>query len=104
MPAMHLVQIILPRYTNSGQAIGAHLFAQVRQTLLDRFGGVTAYTRAPAQGLWQDGSGVQRDEVLLYEVMVADLDRAWWSSYRAELEALFQQKELVIRAHPIDRL
>lgn len=101
---MHLVQIILPRYENSGVAIGADLFREVRQTLLDRFGGVTAFTRSPAQGLWQDGSRVERDEVLLYEVMVDELDRDWWAAYRKELEGKFHQQELVIRAHVIERL
>lgn len=101
---MHLVQIILPRFDNSGTPIPASLFREVRQTLLDRFGGVTAFTRAPAEGLWQDGPHVQRDDVLLYEVMVDQVDRAWWASYRKELEAMFQQQELVIRAHRIERL
>jgi hypothetical protein len=101
---MHLVQIILPRYVNSGAAISADLLREVRQTLLDRFGGVTAYTRAPAQGLWQDGARVERDDVLLYEVMVAQLDRHWWAAYRKELEAKFHQQEIVIRAHAIERL
>jgi hypothetical protein len=101
---MHLVQIILPRYANDGQAIGAHLFRDVRQTLLDRFGGVTAFTRSPAEGLWQDGSRVERDEVVLYEVMADELERDWWAAYRKELEGRFQQQEVVIRAHPIERL
>ena len=104
MSPMHLVQIILPRYSNDGEAIDPSVFRDVRQTLLDRFGGVTAFTRAPAQGLWQDGSSIQRDEVLLYEVMVQELDRSWWAAYRQELEARFEQKELVIRAHRIERL
>lgn len=101
---MHLVQLILPLYDNGGQAIDAQLFRQVRQTLLERFGGVTAFTRAPAQGLWQDGEGVQRDDVLLYEVMVDALDHEWWAAYRCELESSFRQQELVVRALPIERL
>jgi 2-hydroxychromene-2-carboxylate isomerase len=101
---MHLVQLILPRRRNDGTAIEASLFAEVRQTLLDRFGGVTAYASAPAQGLWQDGARVERDEVVLYEVMVAGLDRAWWAAYRKELEVKFQQQELVVRALPMERL
>jgi hypothetical protein len=101
---MHLVQIILPLYDNAGQPFDAQLFREVRRVLLDRFGGVTAFTRAPAQGLWQDGAGVQRDDVLLYEVMAESLDRDWWAAYRAELEAKFRQQELVVRAHLIERL
>jgi hypothetical protein len=101
---MHLVQLILPLYRNDGQPVEAERFREVRQELLDRFGGVTAFTRSPAQGLWQDGPRVQRDDVLLYEVMVDSFDRAWWTAYRSALEARFEQQELVVRAHPIERL
>ena len=72
--------------------------------MLDQFGGVTAFTRAPAEGLWRDGGQVEKDDVLLYEVMVESLDADWWKGYRRELEAKFQQEELVVRAHLIDRL
>ena len=100
---MHLVQIILPLYGNDGAPIAPALFREVREELLQRFGGVTAFTRAPAQGLWQDGGRVQRDDVLLYEVMVESLDRGWWTAYRRELEQRFDQQELVVRAHAIER-
>lgn len=100
---MHLVQIILPLYGNDGEAIAGALFGEVRQELLDRFGGVTAFTRAPAQGLWQDGGRVRRDDVLLYEVMVESLDAEWWKAYRRTLEARVEQEELVVRAHVIER-
>src|SRR6476661_1828081 len=98
---MHLVQLMLPLYDNDGRAIDAQLFRKVKEELLERFGGVTAFTRAPAQGLWDDGQGVRRDDVLLYEVMVESLDRAWWGKYRRELEAKFRQEEVVIRAQAI---
>src|SRR5688572_24358337 len=101
---MHLVQIILPLYDNDGEAIDPGFFREVRQQLLDRFGGVTAFTRAPAEGLWRDGGHVEKDDVLLYEVMVESLDADWWKGYRRELEAKFQQEELVVRAHLIERL
>jgi hypothetical protein len=38
------------------------------------------------------------------EVMVEGLDRQWWSSYRSALEARFGQRELVVRAFPLERL
>jgi len=100
---MHLIQIILPLYDNDGEPIPRELFREVRQQLVDRFGGVTAFTRAPAEGLWQDGARVQRDDVLLYEVMVESLDRDWWTAYRQQLEERFRQQELVVRAHRIER-
>lgn len=101
---MHLIQLMLPLYDNDGAPIDAQLFRDVRQVLLERFGGVTAFARTPAQGLWQDGSTVQRDDVLLYEVMAESLDRAWWAAYRRELEDRFRQQELVVRAQAIERL
>lgn len=102
---MHLVQILLPLYDNAGAPLARSLFADVRAELVERFGGVTAYTRAPARGLWKDdGAGVQRDEVVLYEVMADDLDRAWWARYRDALERRFAQEEVVVRAQAIERL
>ena len=52
----YLVQLILPVYDNDGAPIGRALFAQVRRELTERFGGVTAYTRAPAEGMWESSA------------------------------------------------
>ena len=66
------------------------------------FGGLTAYTRTPASGLWQEkDGGTVHDDIIVYEVMVEDLDEDWWSSYRGELERRFSQETLVIRAQEI---
>jgi hypothetical protein len=101
---MHLVQIILPLYANSGERLRRELFDDVKRELVQQFGGVTAYTRSPAEGIWDDGRGAQRDDVLLYEVMAASLDRDWWARYRKELQSRFEQQDLVIRAMGVERL
>jgi hypothetical protein len=101
---MHLVQIILPLYANSGERLRRELFDDVKRELVQQFGGVTAYTRSPAEGIWDDGQGAQRDDVLLYEVMAASLDRDWWARYRKELASRFEQQDLVIRAMGVERL
>jgi hypothetical protein len=101
---MHLVQLLLPLYAEQGDRLSPELFAAVRQELVDRFGGLTAYSRAPAKGLWTDGGEVERDDIVVYEVMVEDLDRSWWAGYRAELTTRMRQKELVIRAQQIELL
>ena len=60
----------------------------VARELTEKHGGLTAYARAPAAGLWMEGEGSpQRDDIVVYEVMVERLDTAWWSTYRSELEA-----------------
>jgi hypothetical protein len=85
----HLVQILLPVYDNAGQRFSRDHYDQVRMRLSDTFGGLTAYTRAPAAGLWHSGNTVRRDDIVIVEVMVDALDRTWWKNYRRELEQLF---------------
>src|SRR5215208_4451763 len=96
---MHLVQILLPLYDNDGRPLPRELFVAVRDELTERFGGLTAHTRAPAVGLWKDDSArPTRDDIVIYEVMTAKLNRAWWKKYRRALEARFKQELVVVRA------
>lgn len=102
---MHLVQLLLPVEDNEGRAYSRTLYDHLVQRLTEQFGGVTAYTRAPATGVWEAGSGERvRDQVIVYEVMVDALDSTWWARLREELEAQFAQEELVVRAQTIERL
>ena len=104
-PVAHLVQLLLPLYDNAGAAFPRARFDAVRTTLLDRFGGVTAYVRSPAVGVWEDESGdVQRDDVVLFEVVVDALDAGWWARFRQSLERDFDQDAILVRASEIRRL
>ena len=95
-----LIQILLPLYDNDGQRFGETAFGETRAELLEKFGGLTAYQRAPAKGLWKtDGGEVARDDVVILEVMVESLDRAWWQTYRGTLQRRFRQDVIVIRAN-----
>lgn len=95
----YLVQILLPLYDNDGHAFEASEYVKLRSELADRFGGVTAYTRAPARGVWKDDTGeTSRDDIVILEVMTDTLDRAWWARFRKELERRFRQESLIVRA------
>ena len=95
----HLVQLILPVYDNDGALIGREQFARVRRELTDKFGGVTAYTRAPAEGTWESPEGdIHRDDVVVVETMTEQLDRQWWADYARELAARFRQQTVIVRA------
>ena len=98
---MHLVQLLLPLYSNSGIPFEQKLFLEVRNELVERFGGITAYTRAPANGLWQESERIVRDDLVVYEIMAETLDEDWWRRYRVLLQDRFQQESLVIRTHQI---
>lgn len=101
----HLVQILLPLYDNNGQAFKQDLFAATRGELIEAFGGVTAYMRAPARGLWKSDEGdVTRDDIVIVEVMAEAIDAVWWRQYRTTLERRFDQDTLVVRVLPITTL
>lgn len=105
MQEVHLVQLLLPLYDNAGQTFPASYFSAVRAELTDKFGGLTAYTRAPAQGVWSESDGTaKRDDIIVYEVMTEVLDRDWWRSFRERLERRFRQDEIVIRGQTVERL
>lgn len=94
-----LIQILLPLSAEDGTPFSPEAYVQVREELTKRFGGLTAFTRAPAEGMWKDGGDrTSRDDIVVFEIMSEDLDVAWWRGYRRELEARFDQDSIVIRA------
>jgi hypothetical protein len=97
-----LVQLLLPRFANDGRPFSEELFREVRSELTDRFGGLTAFTRSPAEGLWKSEGRTHHDEIIVFEVMTDTMSRAWWRSYRATLEGRFQQDQVVIRVQDIE--
>jgi hypothetical protein len=101
---MHLIQLLLPLHDNDRQKFPAAYFDSVRNDLIDRFGGVTAFLRSPAVGLWKTDDDVSRDEVVMFEVMSPDLDEQWWLEYRKKLEKKFRQEELWVWASRVKRL
>ncbi len=99
-----LVQMLLPTHDKAGAAMPAELFVQTRQELTDQFGGMTAYTRPLARGLWSDDGGGAGDELVVFEVMVDELDRDWWDAYRQRLEGRFHRGGIDVRSSKVRRL
>ena len=96
---MYLVQLLLPLYDNEGHAFEASEYVRLRAELADRFGGVTAYTRAPARGVWKDDSGETTQR--RYRDFRSDDDRSGSrlvDRFRKELEDRFRQDTLIVRA------
>lgn len=102
---MYLIQLLLPLYDNHKQPFPQKEFDYLRDELAKRFGGVTAFRRSPAEGMWrEEEGGVSRDEIVIFEVMAEQLDRQWWSGYREGLEKRFRQERIVIRANQVEQL
>jgi hypothetical protein len=95
-----LVEVLLPVVDPEGAPFAPALFRAVREELVQRFGGLTAFTRAPALGLWKedDASRPARDDVVVYEVVTGSLAEPWWAEYRRGLERRFRQERVLVRA------
>ncbi len=101
---MHLIEILLPLYDNDGRRFGAERYAKVREELVALYGGLTAFSRSPAEGVWEEGGERSHDDIVIFEVMSDYLDRAWWRRFRARLESDFAQEEIVVRAREVEKL
>ena len=102
---VNLIEIFLPLNRRDGTPQPAKRIGALRQELIERFGGLTAFTRAPAEGLWAEEDGcVERDRIVILEVMVEEFDRFWWSELRQRLERDLDQEEVLIRASAIEKL
>ena len=99
---MHLIQILLPLYDNEGHEFSHDIYREIGDELVARFSGLTAFMRAPAEGLWvPQGSEAKRDEIVTFEIMASEIDEKWWSEYRKTLEKRLRQESIVIRSYAI---
>jgi hypothetical protein len=95
---MNVIEVFLPLDTGCGDPIPPETIEGLVAGLGDRFGGATAYTREPAEGLWKRATTIERDRIIVVEVMVDRIDDQWWSAYRQRLEREFAQERVLIRA------
>jgi len=101
---MFLIQILLPLEDEDRAPFPSEQYGHLAQQLTDQFGGVTSFTRSPAEGRWKQGAETKHDEIVVMEVMINELDRAWWANLRDRLATEFRQSEIVIRCQPIEQL
>jgi hypothetical protein len=94
---MNVVEVFLPLDTGRGEPLPPETIEGLVAGLSDRFGGATAYTREPAEGLWKRATTIERNRIIVVEVMVDEVDEQWWSAYRARLEREFAQDRVLVR-------
>jgi hypothetical protein len=96
--------LYLPLTDNDGRPFADDLFRDVQSRLLARFGGLTAQQREfPLQGIWQGGSRLYLDQVIIMTVL--DFRRRGSTRFIAQLkQALlreFKQLEILITEQPM---
>jgi hypothetical protein len=96
-----LIEILLP--VTAGEE-ARQVVEDVTQTLTNKFGGATAFLRAPGDGAWKGQTGIITDQIIVVEVMAEAVEPEWWRIFRTELEIRLDQEEIVIRSHEIKRL
>jgi hypothetical protein len=101
---MYLIEILLPLQDERSKPFPAEPYERLAQRLTERFGGVTSFTRAPAEGRWKSQGTTERDDIVVIEVMAENIDRGWWSELRKNLMREFRQDDVVIRSQAIERL
>jgi hypothetical protein len=101
---MQLIQILLPLADNDGMPFPETLLRTLQGELMARFGGLTAFSRAPAKGIWRQGGEKQQDDIVIVEVMADTLDHGWWRDFRRRWEKILRQELLVIRAQDMEQL
>lgn len=99
---MYLARFYLPLRDNEGEPFPSLMFRVVEAELSRRFGGVTAHLESPASGLWREKGTTHVDEVVIFEVIVEEMDRSWWTSYRERLERDFRQKRILLMLQPVE--
>ena len=102
---MVLIQLLLPTAPAASGAGGHNALTETAKELGQTFGGLTAYVRAPAKGLWTSPAGrTEEDDVVMIEVVTERFDRAWWKQYSGALAVRFGQDAIHVRALPIELL
>lgn len=92
-----LIQIYLPLYDPKGKALPESLYKEIKDTLTEKFGGLTMYTRSPAEGFWkEEQEKTVKDDILIYEVLTPEMEKDFWLPYKEKLKKLFKQEELLI--------
>lgn len=97
----HLVQILIPLITGRNKKVEKRWFEGLLHELTDRFGGATSFKQSPGQGHWDSGKEMERDSVVLIEVVTPELDEKYWQELKGRLEKELSQSEIMIRALPV---
>jgi hypothetical protein len=102
---MNLIQIFIPQAKDQAQH-GLKKYSDIRNRLIEKFGGLTEYDKAPASGFWEKNATepIVCDQMIIYEVQCEEVDIAWWTELRLYLEKIFNQDQILIRAQTIQIL
>ncbi|MDQ8051618.1 MAG: inorganic diphosphatase [Pedobacter sp.] len=92
-----LIQLFLPMFDPEGKPFPKTRFDAVIQKLTGKFNGLSVYENMPVIGLWKDDSNLEKDKLIIFEVMSDVLETDFWEKYRADLQKQFKQESILVR-------
>lgn len=98
-------EIYLPLFYNDGTSIEARKFTELKERLLEQFGGVT-YFPQPNEGLWRLGEVTYRDEIVIYRILTnkVRMARTFLRRLKSELEESFDQELILVVERDVETL
>lgn len=101
LPIQELIQVFLPLEGKNGRRPD---IVRIEAEFDQKFGGVSTYRQSPVSGKWLKDGRVERDDLLVIEVLAGSFDTQYWSKFRSGLEKLLGEQEILIRALKISVL
>jgi inorganic pyrophosphatase len=93
-----LIQLFLPLKNEDGKSFPDKYFDNVKETLTQKFKGLSIYSKSPVNGRWENSkSNIEEDILLVYEIMTDRVDLSYWEKYKQLLQKQFKQDTIVIR-------
>ncbi|MBA7705679.1 hypothetical protein ES703_114514 [subsurface metagenome] len=98
-------EIYLPLTYNDGKPVEEHKFAQTRQDLFGKFGGLSVIPPSILiEGYWEKEGITYRDQNVIYKILTFEDEDEFFSQYKEMLRERFEQKEIHIVKTPAEKL
>lgn len=97
--------IYLPTVSRAGDTVDSQLLKNIRDRLIQRFGGLTD-TRIANKGFWKSGGTVLRDEIVVWRVLSEEGPAGddFLRGLKAELEKDLKEDKILIVRRAVDFL
>ena len=98
-------EILLPLKFNNGAPISEDALARTKDEILERFDGLTVVPQS-VLGIWKSEGQRYEDELVRFVIDVDDTEenQFFFANLKTVLLERFEQLEIYMVSHPIDRL
>jgi hypothetical protein len=98
-------ELYLPTISPQGTLFSQDVLRQIRQELVDFFGGLTD-TRHKNEGLWKIGGVTVRDEIVIWKILSnrGQAGDQFIRDVKLQLQKLLRQNEILVIRRQIERM